>query len=81
MILSPKGEWEIKKDENSEDRHVLSLGRRLMESLSNPLEANRETLLTLERLIHTRYQRDEAGGQNAPPPRTININDIYQHLE
>lgn len=42
-------------------------------------ENNRDTLLTLERLIHGRYHREEAANQ--PPTRSININDIYQHLE
>jgi hypothetical protein len=35
--------------------------------------------MTLERLLHGRYQRDETA--NNPPARSLNINDIYQHLQ
>lgn len=81
-ILNPKGEWECSSPEYKPG--YVSLGRRLLDSLSNPLEHNRETLMTLERLIHGRYQRDEPFNPNANAPapvRNLNINDIYQHLE
>jgi hypothetical protein len=39
---------------------------------------NREALLTLERFMQGRYNREAA--ENAPV-RSLNVNDIYQHLE
>lgn len=44
---------------------------------------NRDTLMTLERLLHSRNRFNFAINDQAPPQpvRTLNINDIYQHLE
>lgn len=83
-IIAPKEEWELQKDNSLGERGdrpaFVNLSRRLLETLAtNPHEMNRESLHTLERLLQGRHIREEAYNNN--PPRNLNINDIYQHME
>ena len=84
-LLEPKKEWDIVKKDHQEDsdrNRYINLSRRLLEQLSsNPTgNDNRDTLIHLERLMQHRLHREEHA-QNQPPPRQLNINDIYQQLE
>ena len=40
---------------------------------------NRESLMTLERLLQGRHLREEVSANTTA--RNLNLNDIYQHLE